>query len=167
MAGIFRQTGQHGNYDQTVPVWKGAIAVAPSDLIYRDTVDGYDKPAALYPWTTDQATTLAAFHDVFRGVSTTRRAATQTTDGGRTDGCPLTTGEFEYPCAALGAAAVVGALVTVAKQTGNALESQKVAITTTLAEAIGILSEDAAVGATTIKFKIHPAIANRGVQAIQ
>lgn len=166
MAGIYRQTGQHGNYDQTVPVWKGGIAVSPSDLIFRDA-DGYDKPASLYPWTTDQATTLAAFHDVFRGVSTTRRTAAQTTDGGRTDGCPLTTGEFEYPCAALGAAAAVGALVTVAKQTGNFLESQKVAITTVLAEAIGILSEDSILGSTTLKFKIHPALANRGVQPIQ
>lgn len=167
MAGILRQTGQHGNYDQAVPVWKGAIAVAPADLVYRDTADGYDKPAALYPWTTDEATTQAAFHDVFRGVSMTRRVATQTTDGGRTDGCILATGEFEYPCAALGAAAVVGSLVTVAKATGNALESQKVAVTTTLAAAIGIVTEDATVGATTIKFKIRPALADRGIQPVQ
>jgi hypothetical protein len=165
--GVYRQTGQHGNYDQTQAVWKASLAVAPGDLVFRDTADGYDKSAALYTWDTDIATTQASFHDVFRGVSMARRTTLQTTDGGIADGNIIESGEFVMPCAALGSAAVVGEYVAPAKATGNALEPQKVAITATLGNAIGVVSRDAAVGATFLYFKIKPVLsAERGVQAV-
>lgn len=165
--GVYRQTGQHGNYDQSQAVWKAAIAVAPGDLVYRDAADGYDKPAGSFTWDTDLATTQAAFHDAFRGVSTARRVALQTADGGIADGNIIESGEFVYPCAALGAAAKVGEYVAPAKQTGDLLEPQKVAITATLGNAIGVLSRDAAAGATFLYFKIKPALsAERGVSAL-
>lgn len=168
MPGIYNQTGQHGDYDQAVPVWKGGVAVACGDFVYRDAADGYDKPASSFTWDTNLTTTLQAFHDVFRGVSMARRTTAQAADGGRGDGMILTSGEFTLPCAALGAAAVPGALVTLAKQSGNALESQKAAITTTLGEALGVLTEYAPVGATSLTFKINPVLSiGRGVQAIQ
>lgn len=148
-------------------MWKAAIAVAPGDLVYRDVADGYDKPAGSFTWDTNLATTQPEFKAVFRGVSMARRFASQTTDGGRTDGNILTTGEFRYPCAALGGAQVVGALVGPAKQSGNLLEPQKVAIVATAALAIGVLTEDAATGATFLTFKISSALSvSRGVQAI-
>jgi hypothetical protein len=168
MHGIYRETGQHGPYNQAVPVWKAAIAVNCGDLVYRDAADGYDKPAGSFTWDTDLATTQAAFHDVFRGVSMATRRTTQTTDGGRADGCILTTGEFEMPCAALGAAVTPGELVAPAKQSGNLLEPQKVVVTTTVGNAIGVVTEDAPVGQTFLKFKIVPVKTEaRGVQAIQ
>lgn len=168
MPGIYNETGQHGGYDQAVPVWKGGVAVAPGDFVYRDASDGYDKPAANFTWDTNLTTTLQAIHDVFRGVSMARRTTAQTTDGGRQDGLILQTGEFRFPCAALGSDALPGALVTIAKQSGNALENQKVAITATLGEAIGVLTEFAATGATFLTFKIVPVLSvGRGVQAIQ
>jgi hypothetical protein len=153
MAGVFRQTGQHGDYDQAVPVWKASIAVAPGDFVYRES-DGYDYPVSSYTWNTDLATTAGTLNALFRGVSMTRRSTAQATDGGRSDGCIIYTGEFEYPCAALGSAAKPGDLVTFAKQTGNLIENQKVTITATIGQAIGRVTEDAAVGATSIKFKL-------------
>jgi hypothetical protein len=148
MKGIYNETGRHGNYDQAVPVWKGAVAVACGDLLYRDA-SGYDQPLANYTWDTN-------------------RLASQTADGGRQDGMILASGEFCFPCAALGADSEAGVLVTAAKQSGNALESQKVAITTTLGEAIGVLTEKAVTGQTYLIFKIVPVISvERGVQAIQ
>lgn len=167
MPGVFNETGQHGNYDQAVPSWKAGVAVSPGDHCFRDT-DGYDKPVSLFPWTTDLPTTLAALKPVYRGVSMARRLATQTTDGGRNDGMLLVSGEFQNQCAALGSASAPGAMVTIAKQAGNALENQKVAITTTVAHAIGVLSQDAATGQTYLTHKIDPATAvNRGVKAVQ
>lgn len=158
IGGVYRETGQHGNYDQTQAVWKAAIAVNPGDLIFRDVADLYDKPAGSYTWDTDLATTQGTFKDVFRGVSMARRLTTQLTDGGISDGGILESGEFVYPCAALGSAAVVGALVGPAKQSGNLLESQKVAIASAVAGAIGVLSRDAALGALFLYFKISPGL---------
>ena len=168
MPGIYRETGQHGNYDQSQANWKGSIAVSPADLIFRDAADGYDKPASSFTWDTDIATTQAGFHDSFRGVSMARRLASQTADGGIGDGNILESGEFCFPCAALGVAAAIGEYVAPAKASGNALENQKVAITASLSNAIGVLSRPGAVGDTFLYFKIKPALsAERGVQAVQ
>jgi hypothetical protein len=168
MPGIYNETGQHGNYDQVVPVWKASTAVAPGDLIYRDTVTGYDLPLSSFTWDTSETVTLQAIHDVFRGVSMARRLASQTADGGRPDGMLLMSGEFQFPCAALGSAAAVGALVAPVKASGNSIENQKVKITSTLGEAIGVLTEDAAIGQLYLVFKIKPVLSpERGVQGIQ
>lgn len=165
--GMYGQTGQHGNYDQTTPVWKGSVAVNPRDLIYRDTATGYDMPAGSFTWNTDLATTQDDFKAVFRGVSMAKRLASQTTDGGMTDGMIMESGEFVFPCAALGSAAVVGDYVGPAKQSGNLLEPQKVAIASAVAGAIGVVTRDAAIGATWLYFKISPGLSiTRGVNAV-
>lgn len=167
MAGIYNETGRHGNYDQIAPRWKGAVAVACGDILYRDA-SNYDQPAGNYTWDTDLATTQASFHDVFRGISMARRLTTQAADGDRQDGMILASGEFMFPCAALGSDAEVGSYVACAKATGNALESQKVAITATLGNAIGVLTERAVTGQTYLVFKIVPVLTEkRGVQAVQ
>ncbi len=167
MPGVYRQTGQHGNYDKAgSPKWKGGVAVIPGDLVYRDA-NGYDQPAALYPWTTDLPTTAATFKDAFRGVSECRRTTQQTADGDKADGGIDETGEFTFPCAALGAASPVGSLVGPAKDVGNNLANQLVAITTVVAGAIGVLTTDAAIGATFLTFKINPGMAvTRGTQTV-
>jgi len=154
--GIYNETGQHGNYDQTEPVWPASTAISPGDLIYRDTVAGTDKPMSSYTWNTNIATTSGTANAVFRGVSMARRLATQTTAGGKADGNIICTGEFTFPCDALGAAAVPGAYVSFAPNAGStALENQKVRITATIGEAIGFVTRDAAVGATYLTFKLH------------
>ena len=153
--GIYNETGQHGDYDMWEPVWKGGIAVAPGDLVYRDTGDGYDKPMSSYTWNTDIATTSGTANAVFRGVSMARRTTSQTADGGKGDGMILAAGEFTFPCAALGAAAKPGDYVSFAANGGsNGLENQKVRVTATIGEAIGKVTRDAAVGATFLTFKV-------------
>lgn len=168
MPGVYNDTGK-GPYRAAAAAWKGAIDVRPGDFIFRDSADGFDKPVSLFTWDTNLATTLTAVHDVFRGVSGARRTTLQTVDGNQiTDGPIFPTGEFVYPCAALGAAAPVGTLVTFAKQAGNALERAIVTTTTTLAHAIGRTTVDAPAGATSLTFELEPALfKGSGVQAIQ
>jgi hypothetical protein len=150
--GIYNETGQHGDYNQVEPVWKGGLAVAPGDLVYRDNADGYDKAVANYPWNTNIATTAAALNALIRGVSMAKRTTLQTTDGGKADGMILYTGEFTFPCTALGAAAKPGDLVSVEDFGNSTVANQKVRVTATAAEAIGRVSRDAAVGATFLTF---------------
>src|SRR5690349_16590499 len=96
MRGVYNETGQHGDYDQWDPVWKAAIAVAPGDLVFRDT-DGYDKPVSNYTWNTNIATTAAALNALVRGVSMARRITAQASDGGIADGMIISNGEFCFP----------------------------------------------------------------------
>jgi hypothetical protein len=159
--GVNRQTGK-GPYRHMTANWKAAVAVDVGDLVYQDpadTVSGapYDKPAGSVTWTTDLLTTQRLFAPLFRGVSEVRRVAGQTTAGTQaTDGALLSTGEFSFPCAALGAAVIAGTLVTVAKATGNALDPKKVVATTDPTIAIGRVTEAAAVGATRLTFELLP-----------
>lgn len=159
-----------GPYRMQTALWKASLAVAVGDLVYKDASDHYDKSAAQYTWDTNLATTQASFHDVFRGVSQVRRTTAQTTDGTQgTDGCIACTGEFVFPCAALGAALYVSSntWVTIAQGTGNTLNPQKVISTTDVTLAIGKLTRDAAAGATWLWFEILPALGlNSGLQTV-
>lgn len=150
-----------GPYRMQSALWKGGLAVAVGDLVYKDASDHYDKSAAQYTWDTDLATTQASFHDVFRGVSQVRRTTAQTADGSQTtDGCIACTGEFCFPCAALGAALYVASntYVTIAQGTGNTLNPQKVVSTTDVTIAIGKLTRDAAAGDTWLWFEVQPTL---------
>lgn len=151
--GVYNQTGQHGTYDQMAPVWKGAVAVAPGDLCFRD-VDGYDKPVSAYAWNVNIATTAAALNALFSGVSMARRFASQTADGGLGDGNLLITGEFTFPCTALAAAARPGDYVSFEDFGNSTVANQKVRVTATAAEGIGRVTRDAAVGATFLTFRL-------------
>ncbi len=150
-----------GPYRMQTANWKGALAVAVGDLVFKDASDHYDKSAAQYTWTSNLATTQAAFHDDFRGVSQVRRTTAQTADGTQlTDGPIACSGEFAFPCAALGSALYVAnnQWVTIAQGTGNTLNPQKVIGTTDITLAIGKLTRDAAVGQTWLWFEIVPAL---------
>ena len=157
--GMHRQTGK-GPYRLQTALWKGALAVADGDLVYKDASDHYDKSAAQYTWDTNLATTQASFKDVFRGVSTVRRTTVQTSDGTQaTDGGIYASGEFTFPCAALGSAAYVAHnnYVTIAQGSGSNLDPAKVVLTTDVTLAIGKLTKDAASGATEVTFELMPA----------
>ena len=158
-----RSTGT-GPYVELIPVLKGAIAVNAGDLVFRDS-DGYDKPASSFTWTTDLATTRKAFKKLFRGVSNVKRSTTQTTDNTVGDGVIYGSGEFEFTCSALAAAAKPGDLVTITKAAGNALLNQQVEITTDPTIAIGVISRDAGVGATSLTFRIQPDLFERALLA--
>lgn len=163
MPGIYNETGQHGDYDQSEPVWKASTAVVPGDLIVRDTA-GYDIPAGAYTWNTDIGTTRDEARDAFRGVSMARRLASDAAAGGRGHGLILASGEFRFPLdAAAEAVQAVGSYVTFAKQSGNLLESQKVNVAAaTQANAIGRLTKDVRIGDLYATFKIFPALSGHG-----
>jgi hypothetical protein len=151
--GPYDQTGQHGDLDQMVPVWKGGVVVAPGDFVFRD-VDGYDKPVSNYTWNTNIATTAGTLNIIFRGVAMARRTTVMATDGGKADGNILITGEYVRPCTALGSAAKPGDLVSFEDDGTSHVDNRKVRITAVAGEAIGRVSEDAAVGAAFLKFKL-------------
>lgn len=159
-----------GPYRMQTALWKGSLAVAVGDLVYKDASDHYDKSAAQYTWDNNLATTQASFHDVFRGVSQVRRTTAQTADGTQaTDGPIACTGEFAFPCAALQAALYVASntYITIAQGTGNTLNPQKVVATTDITLAIGKLTRDAAVNDTWLWFEIQPVAGlSTGIPAI-
>lgn len=169
--GMAGETGK-GPYRHQWAIWKGAIAVGYGDAIYQDTGDvngssfPYNKPANLFTWSVDLATTQVNFKQVFCGYSEVRRTAAQTADGDQTtDGCILGGGEFTKPCAALGSAAVVGAWVGPAQGAGNTLSATNVMIVTNVSRAIGKLTRPAAVNSTELTFECMPGTLD-GVAAI-
>jgi hypothetical protein len=120
-------------YGDTKPVVSKPVASATvieiGDLVETDS-SGNVTPASAHTWNTDLATTQGEFQDTFLGV------AMQRSRGGDTNPIRVATeGVFEFDCAA--ASFELGALVGPAKQTGNALENQKVA---------GVANEGLAIG---------------------
>jgi hypothetical protein len=114
-------------YGDTKPVISKPIAAATKieigDLV-EQAAGGDVTPAASHAWNTDLATTQNEFHNMFLGVAMQRSRGTgdpvQDSDPIRV----ATEGVFEFDCAA--ATFELGTLVAPAKQTGNALENQKV-----------------------------------------
>lgn len=155
--GMCRQTGK-GPYRHQTAKWKGGVAVAMGDFVFADAGDSnYDKPISSLTWNTNEATTRVDLQPVFRGIADVRRTTAQTADGTEvTDGPILCSGEFTYPCAALGSAAKPGDLVGPEKASGNALENQKVQVVSAANEAIGKVTRHAAVGATELTFELYP-----------
>jgi hypothetical protein len=128
--------------------------------MYEDA-DGSAKPAGLFTWTTDIATTQAAFKPVFLGVSRDQRLGTEAAAGSVLVDC---SGCFEMACAALGAQLEIGALVGPAKAAGNNLLPQQVAVAV-LAGAIGKLAERAPIGATALQVEMVSSKVFSGVPA--
>lgn len=172
MPGIYRETGQGGNYDQGPAKWKGSLAVNVGDLIYSDSADSnYTKPSACatYPGLASAAnyTTAAQnFKANFTGISMARRLTLQTTDGDdKSDGGVLTSGEFTMNIDSTTVTTAVGAYVAVGNS-GNALLSSNVAVTSNVSLAIGKVSQLYTTGAGTITVKIFPQKSTAaGVQA--
>jgi hypothetical protein len=141
------------------PINQG-IACSVGDMMYEDT-DGSAKPAGLFTWTTDLATTQAAFKSKFLGVSRDQRLGTEALAGSILVDC---SGCFEMPCAALGAQQEIGALIGPAKAAGNALLPQQVDVAV-LAGAIGKLADRALAGATVMQVEMVSAKVFSGVPA--
>lgn len=121
-------------YGDTKPVESKAVASAVvieiGDLVESASSGSAVTPADDHTWNTNLATTQEEFHDRFLGV------ATQRSRNGDDDPIVVATaGVFEFECAA--ATFEQGALVGPAKQSGNALENQKV---------VGVASANLAIG---------------------
>lgn len=129
-----------------------AQAVAVGDIVGLSS--GNTVRAEDTTWDTNTATTQAAFALLFLGVSGQRKtAAVARVDGNGEDNRIRidADGIWEFDCAS--ATFAVGDLVGPAKQTGNALESQKVVAVATENLAIGRVAE-AGASVTRVKVKI-------------
>jgi hypothetical protein len=128
-----------------VPVAAGTM-IQVGDMVYEDA-GGNALPASSLAWGADLATTQGTFKGSFLGISRDQRLGTEPTAGYI---LVDTRGEAEMNIDALGAALQAGALLGPAKQAGNALENQEVAVAAAIGGAIGRLVERAPVGATTV-----------------
>jgi len=133
----------------TAPVLT-AQAVAVGDIVGLSS--GNVVRAEDTAWDTNLATTQTAFALLFLGASLQRKtAAVARVDGNSEDNIIVVAadGIHEFDCAS--ATFAVGDLVGPAKQSGNLLESQKVAAVASEAYAIGRVAE---AGASITKVKV-------------
>lgn len=105
-------------------------------------------------WDTDLATTQTAFALLFLGVSMQRKtAAVARVDGNSEDNIIVVASDGIWEFDAASATFTVGQLVGPAKQSGNALESQKVVGVASEAYALGRVAE-AGTSITRVKVKL-------------
>ncbi len=150
-------------YGETNPVVSKAIGsstvIQIGDLVEM-AADGTVTPASAHTWNTDLATTQNEFQDTFLGV------AMQRSRSGDTDPIRVaTSGVFEFDCAS--ATFEIGALTGPAKQTGNALENQKVVALAggSEAKAIGRVAKRIGTADTKVLVEIVSTIQRGGPQA--
>lgn len=147
-------------YGETSPVMSkevvSATVIEIGDLV--EAPSGVPAKAADHTWNTNLATTQEEFHDNFLGV------AMQRSRSGDTDQVRIATeGVFEFDCAA--ATFELGALVGPAKQSGNALESQKVVAVSTENLAIGRVAKRYGSNTTKVLVAISSVKLTGGAQA--
>jgi hypothetical protein len=149
-------------YGDTNPVITKPIASATvieiGDLVEM-APNGDVAPASAHAWNTNLATTQDEFQDTFLGVATQRSRV------GDVDPIRVaTSGVFEFDCAS--ATFELGTLVGPAKQTGNALESQKVVALSTGNEnkAIGRVAKRYGASTTRVLVEIFSTIMRGGPQ---
>lgn len=120
-----------------------ATVIVKGDMLYWDSSNHVVKPAADFTWDTDLATTQAAFAVVFVGI------ANESSASGETDPISVDISSeaiYEFDCAST--TFYPGGGVGPAKDTGNALLSQKVA-SAVAAASVGMASVEAPYGAAT------------------
>lgn len=149
---------QRWRYGDTNPVVTKAVPSATvievGDIVGQ-AVNGDPYPASAETWDTNIGTTQANFAPKFLGVSGSRSR--------NGDADPIrvcTTGVFEFDCAA--ATFEIGALVGPAKQTGNAIESQKVVAVADENKAIGRVVKRYGTNTTRVLVAIGSAVVGNG-----
>jgi hypothetical protein len=141
----------HGEPRPVIAPVLTAQAVAIGDLVGLSS--GNVVRAEDTTWDTNLATTQAAFVLLFLGVSAQKKIAATARVVGNPEDNKIRIdagGVFEFDCAS--ATFAVGDLVGPAKQSGNALESQKVAAAGSESVAIGRVVE---AGASITKVKVQ------------
>jgi len=120
------------------------------DLCYFDATNNLAKPANAIAWNTSLALTQADFAGSFCGVL----LGEQPDGNAARDLTFAQSGIFEFPCAS--AAFDYGTKISVAKQTGSALERSKVVAATTQAGTIGVVAEQYTAATTLVRVRIIP-----------
>jgi hypothetical protein len=109
--------------------------IEKGDLLWLDTTDDVVKPASDFTWDTDLATTQGGFAAVFVGVAYEASA-----DGDTADISVDVSADTVYEMDCASASFKVSDPVGPAKQTGNALEDQKV-VAAAAAASVGRVQE--------------------------
>lgn len=143
---------------RTAPVL-AATVIEVGDMLWYDASNNCVKPASDYTWDTDLATTQGTFKDVFIGIAIHGKTASQPA-GTIAFG---TRGQWEMDCAS--AAFDMATFLGPAKQSGNALENQKVVAVANATLAIGKPGKQTATG-TTVYTEIASSVLHSGVQTI-
>ncbi len=154
-----RQRHRIGNPEiRTAPVL-AATVIEVGDMLWYDATNNCVKPASDYTWDTDLATTQGTFKDVFIGISIHGK---KSTDPAGTIAFG-TKGQWEMDCAS--AAFDMATFLGPAKQSGNALENQKVVAVANATLAIGKPGKQTATG-TTVYTEIASTVIHSGVQTV-
>lgn len=143
---------------------KSGVSITKGDMLYADfSDDNRVKPASSLAWNSTLAQTQTDFALRFVGIadqdySGTTFTTTPTEYGlQRGEIMVLEDGVFEDNCAS--ATFRCGTLIGPAKQSGNALEASKVVQTATEVTSIGRVWQAQHTAGTTVKFSIHPNMA--------
>lgn len=149
---------QSWHYGDAAPVVSKAIDTAAvievGDLVEM-AATGEVTAADDHTWNTNLATTQEEFHDKFLGVAQERSRAG--------DVQPIrvnTLGVHEFDCAA--ATFELGTLVGPAKQSGNALENQKVVAVATANLAIGRIAKRYGSNTTKVLVRVRSVVMEQG-----
>lgn len=129
------------------------MVINAGDMLFLDTSSGQCKPAAQFTWTTDLATTQAAFAAVFLGIARSSHISGDTSD------CQVDmSAQAIYACACVLATFHVGDLVTPAQDgSNNNLSSNVVQKTATAAAGIGRVHHYVTPADTTVSVKFGSA----------
>ena len=122
--------------------------IEAGDCVYWDNANKTVRPASDLAWDTDLATTQGDFVDLFVGMSADSRS------GDTVDVQVDSAGVKEFDCDA--AKFEIGDLVGMAKQTGNALENQKVVSVSSASQAIGRVAKRYSSNTTSVMVEIFP-----------
>ena len=145
---FYFRTGQKNL--QKMPV-ASATVISKNDMLWYDTTNDVVKPASDFAWTTDLATTQGNFAAVFVGV------AEESSASGDTDDISVDTSSasvYAMPCAS--ATFNLNDTVGPAKQSGNALENQKV-VAAVAAASIGRVDRKTDGAETSVRVSFAPA----------
>lgn len=128
-----------------------ATVIEAGDLVYLDTDDA--KPASVFPWTTDLATTQAGFADVFLGVAHQQSAEGDTEDIS-VDISPHAVYEMDVNSAAYEVGAKLGP-----DENSSHLMSQQLEAVASDTRAIARAAEHKPSGSTTLRVRLASAFA--------
>ena len=147
---------RYGDTNPVVASVDSATVIEIGDLVMQDTDDA--KPASVFPWTTNLATTQDAFDDKFLGVAMQRSRAGDT--------APIrvaTTGVFEFDCPS--GTFELGDLMGVnVNAGGNGLTNQQVAKVTLSKYAVGRVAKRQFSAGTSVLIDIRSTVMTGGVE---
>ncbi|RTL31278.1 MAG: hypothetical protein EKK55_01120 [Rhodocyclaceae bacterium] len=155
-----KQRHVYGNSEPREAPVLAATVIEVGDLLWFDATNNCAKPASLFTWTTDLATTQGNFKDVFLGVAQSAHLA----NGPETTVRFSTRGSNRFDCAA--AAFDMGVFVGPADSGSSTLMNQKVVAVANATLGIAKPSKQYSSAVTEVFVDIESTIVHSGVQTV-